>query len=321
MVDRISAVAQFAQDDVSKDRASVDSESRSHFKGLDGQNIRDEAMSLLAELQELDLLGHVAELEIMGLTVIPPEKVGLLHRIDAIREALLDVAEARRGVRPDWEGKYAESESPSPFGQLESYLGLERPIFQDVMMNRVMLAMATQQLGRNCTLSACQAMLKAKGGPELDLHVDELIAPAPYAAHNDSINATLLLTDYTETNGALTYVPGSHKYMRRPVGKEGWDQRVKVLAPKGSLAIWPRHTWHGADVGTAPGMRLTLFYVFSRPHMRTLEDYRSEVSAADLERNPPRFAKLMGRHISYGWKQEGPVLDGSETLIGSTPYN
>jgi hypothetical protein len=55
--------------------------------------------------------------------------------------------------------------------------------------------------------------------------------------------------------------------------------------------------------------------------MRTLEDYRSEVTQADLDRNPPRFAKLMGRHISYGWKKEGPVLDGSETLIGSTAYN
>jgi hypothetical protein len=25
-----------------------------------------------------------------------------------------------------------------------------------------------------------------------------------------------------------------------------------------------------------------------------------------LDRNPPRFAKLMGQHIAYGWDQNGP---------------
>ena len=316
---RVSPIAKFAADELARDMASGVTANRSHFKG-EGQTTADQATELLGELKRLDLLEHVAELDIMGLTVIPPEKTGLLSQVDALREALLDVCEKRRGVRPDWQGLGAEGESPSPFGQLESYLGLEHQVFQDFMMNPVILAMATQQLGSNCTLSACQAMLKARGGPELDLHCDELIAPSPYAVHNDSINVTLLLTDYTEDNGALAYVPGSHKYMRRPVGPEGRDQRVKVLAPKGSIVIWPRHTWHGAYVGTAPGMRLTLFLVFSRPHMRTLEDYRSEVTDADLARNPPRFAKLMGRHISYGWKHDGPVLDGSETLIGATPY-
>jgi ectoine hydroxylase-related dioxygenase (phytanoyl-CoA dioxygenase family) len=189
------------------------------------------------------------------------------------------------------------------------------------MLNRTILAIATEQVGRNAALSSFQAILKPRGGKPLDLHVDELIAPAPYSVHTGSINVTIPLTDYTIEAGPTSYVPGSHKFMRAPVGKEGWEQRVPVTARKGSLIIWPNMTWHGNYTGTAPGLRMALVLVFARPHMRTLEDYRDDVTEEMLRRNPPRFAKLMGRHISYGWKAEGPVLDGSETLIGATAYS
>jgi len=321
MKQRKSALAEFAPEEAQRaaPRAGADEPGASHFQGLNGHDISQEAASVWAELRSLELLDHVAELEVLGLTVIPPEKVGL--PVATVRDKLLEVCERRYGGRPDYTGESTPQEANNPFGRLVSFLALEDPLFQEVLLNRTVLALATQQLGRNCVLSAFQALLKARGGQALDLHVDELIAPAPYAVHNDSINVTIPLTDYTRDNGPLAYVPGSHKYMRRPVGREGWEQRVKVLAPAGSAIIWPRHTWHGAFAGTAPGLRLNLTLVYARPHLRTLEDYRNKLTQADLERNPPRFAKLMGRHISYGWQQEGPVLDGSETLIGSTAYN
>ena len=43
-----------------------------------------------------------------------------------------------------------------------------------------------------------------------------------------------------------------------------------------------------------------------RMYMRPQEPYRENVTPKILERNPPRFAKLMGQHLAYGWKEEGP---------------
>jgi len=288
-----------------------------HFQGSNEQPIVRQAQDVFGALRDLDLLPHVAELDVLGLAVIPPEKVGI--DVIAAREAVLDVAERRHGERPDWQGNQDRT-SPTPFGAIMFCIGLEHPAFVPVMLNRTIEAIATQQLGANHVLSAFQGVTKPKGGQELDLHLDELYAPSPYAVHNDAINVTIPLTDYTMDNGPLAYVPGSHKLMRRPVGREGYDQRVPVTAKAGSLIIWPRHTWHGAYVGTAPGMRVNIISVFSRPHMRTLEDFGGQVTEDALEAHGPRFRQLMGKNLSYGWRGEGPVLDGSETLIGATPF-
>ncbi len=43
-----------------------------------------------------------------------------------------------------------------------------------------------------------------------------------------------------------------------------------------------------------------------RQYMLPQEPYRDTVTPEILARNPPRFAKLMGRHVAYGWKEEGP---------------
>ena len=318
--ERVSPMASLASEEVARIAEMADDE-RNHFQGLNGAAIKDEAVNVMNELRALDLTENVAELHVMGLTVVPPEKVGFGDLIDAAREKLLDVVEGRSGVRPDWLGNTTHKSPETPFGTLISHIGLEDPIFEKIMLNRSVLAIVDEQVGRNAALSSFQSIIKPKGGKPLDLHVDELIAPAPYSVHTGSINVTIPLTDYTMEAGPTSYVPGSQKFLRAPVGKEGWDQRVPVTARKGSLIVWPSSTWHGNYTGTAPGLRMALVLVYARPHMRTLENYRDDVTPEMLQRNPPRFAKLMGRHISYGWKKEGPVLDGSETLIGATAFS
>ena len=45
---------------------------------------------------------------------------------------------------------------------------------------------------------------------------------------------------------------------------------------------------------------------FCRAYLRPQELYRENVSKEILDRNPPRFATLMGLHDAWGWKEEGP---------------
>jgi hypothetical protein len=41
-------------------------------------------------------------------------------------------------------------------------------------------------------------------------------------------------------------------------------------------------------------------------YMRPQEPYREDVTQEILDRNPPRFARLMGEHLDFGWREEGP---------------
>lgn len=299
--------------------ADVD-EASQHFQGLDNQNIAADALGLYDHLASLDLVENVSELAIKGLTVIPPEKIGPTDLVERVRGALLDTVERRSGTRLNW--REGEHEKPdNPFGKLVSYLLLEDPVFLELLMKPAILAMPTWKLGMNCCISSFQSIIKGAGGPELNLHADELMVPMPYSAHPGGFNVTYIMTDYTRENGCLAYVPGSHLLHRQPVGFEGRDCRMPVEAPAGSVICWDGNLWHGAYPRRTPGLRMSLSIFFSRPHMRPQEEYRDEVSQEMLDRHPERLRTILGKNLSFGtWKEEGPVLDGSETLIGSTPF-
>jgi hypothetical protein len=58
-----------------------------------------------------------------------------------------------------------------------------------------------------------------------------------------------------------------------------------------------------------PGLRLTLITSYFRSYLRTQELYRERVTEEMLDRNPPRFATLMGQHVTFGWDERGPQYD------------
>ena len=78
--------------------------------------------------------------------------------------------------------------------------------------------------------------------------------PLPWGHTALTANATWCLTDYTEEDGALAYVPGSHKSNAHP------DRRLEISCagrlPKGSVIVWPGSTWHGAYPKKTLGLRL-----------------------------------------------------------------
>jgi hypothetical protein len=257
------------------------------------------------EIQRLGLEPYVAELDVLGYTIVPPEVAGADLGC-RLRSALLDVAERRTGVRPnvDFDPRY--DAPPVPFGRNFSYLLFEDDAFQEAILNPVVTALVTHLLGENAILSNCLAFIKGPGNDDLALHCDNVYIPAPFPMHAQVCNATWLLTDYSKADGALCFVPGSHQYGRHPARGEALADRVAIEAPAGSLAFWHGNTWHGAFARTNPGVRMNLINAFMRMHMRPQEPYGENVTQAQIDRHPPRFARLLGKHVGYGWKQEGP---------------
>jgi len=271
--------------------------------------VTDTVQRIWDEIERLDLVRNIAEIEAFGYTIVPPEKVAPPEIIAELRERVLDVAQRRTGERPDLEVDAASvtREYKDPFGLPLPYLTFDDPAFEAAVVNPAALAIVTYLLGESCRLSDMAALIKGPGGSDLSLHSDNLRIPDPFPPLAQICNVTWCLTDYSKENGSIAFVPGSHRYYRRPLDNEGLDQRVAVDAPAGSLIIFGGHTWHGAFARTAPGLRVALIGYYCRAHLLTQGDYsKGAIPAASLERNSARFARLMGEHITYGYRQEGP---------------
>ena len=261
------------------------------------------------EIRALDLESHIAELEVKGYTLIGPEIAcpnGLAGRL---LEASLDVAERRNGVRPNllaqarqapdhaemFEGALGAEEGDSPIGDLMQFVVLEGRVFEEALMNPVVLAMASYLCGYSSTLLTMACVVKGPNRTPLPLHADSL-GTSPLQALATECNMTYALTDYSRENGATVFVPGSHKWCRQPLGEErnvlDNPRAVPVDCPAGSLICWHGNTWHGALNRTAPGVRVSVIVDFVRKHIRPQENLHGKVPRKVLDRNPPRFAVL-----------------------------
>lgn len=269
------------------------------------------ALEMWDEIERLDLVRNVAELEIKGYTVIPPEKAAPAGFADKVLEAVLKVTEKRTGIKltPDMTSDDTNPLLKHGFGLPLVYTLFEDPIFQEALLNPISLALTTYLLGKNALLSDCSILLKGPGGEDLALHADAFRVPDPLPHLPLIGNVTWALTDYTRENGALAVVPGSHRMLRRPLENEGLSERVAVEAKAGSLIVFGGQLWHGAFARTAPGFRATLVMYMCRPHLVTQGEYGKYVPKDVLAKHPPRFATLLGQRVNYGWREAGPQQD------------
>lgn len=280
--------------------------------------VDEQLASVVAEIRELGLENELAELESLGLTVVPPDKAAGPAFVGRMRDAVLRVAARRTGIEPDLETGSSHANIDATAGQRGEIwlwrLLFEDPVFEEALTNRVMLALITSLLGYSAKLSNSSAIIKgpvALDGPAqaLNLHSDNRGIPAPFPTYAQVANATWALSDYSLENGSVGYVPASHLLCRQPTPGEALDAVVPVEAPAGSLIVWHGNTWHGPYPRTAPGLRISLLFYFCREYLTTQERYRNEVPREILDRNPPRFAALMGLMDPYGWGPEGPQMD------------
>ena len=267
------------------------------------------------EIARLELERHVYELELFGLTVVGPERTGAAGLADRAFERVCDLIEQRTGRRPDAEtgATHTDVFVPSLYN-----FAHESPIFEEMIMHPISLALVTYLLGRRCVFAGSTVFMKgpatgqpdmqlgAKGeGLQLGLHADNNTHPEPFTPYATLCNATWLLCDYTKEGGALSFVPGSHKACRNPGNGEAVKRAVPVEAAKGSLVVWHGNTWHGSYPRLVPGLRTSIAFEFIRSYMARHEDIDAHVTPEMLDRNDERFAVLMGRDLLQ-WGEEGP---------------
>ncbi|MGC4251561.1 MAG: phytanoyl-CoA dioxygenase family protein [Sphingobium sp.] len=258
--------------------------------------VADAAQAKWAEIQKLGLAENIAELAILGYTVVPPEKLAPKGFSEKLLEAVVS-AGRRQGHDIDLRSDGVKAQFGVDLGDLL----FEDEIFIEAALNPAVQALTTYLLGGHPVLGLYSALIKGRSYEEdLPLHVDEGRAPPPLAYQSQVCNATWILTDYSRSDGSVCFVPGSHHYLRPPLPGEGEDDRVPVNAPAGSLVFWTGRTWHGAFARSRPGLRVNLFMLFFRPHLRPMNHYREHISPEMLKKYPG-LARVLGMEIGDGW--------------------
>lgn len=266
-----------------------------------------ELNAIYREIRDLGLETNLAELEAFGFTIIE----GALDAdlTTALRDRIIAITSERGGQPLD-----IDHETDFRGLQYVPYLLYKDPIFRRAVMNPKPLALVTYLLGRSCQLSSLGSHVK---GPSDDgglaLHSDQANGvPQPFPPQSQVANCNYALTDYTEDDGALAMVPGSHRHLRQPTAHErnlAGPQRnrhaIPVEVPAGSAVVWHGATWHGSFPRKNPGLRVNLSCYFCRPHLLPQERYREHVPAGFLGDGDDRLATLLGARQAWGWTDEG----------------
>ena len=265
---------------------------------------------MLRDIEKHGLHREVAELQTQGYTVLEPGRAAPVEFCERLRDTIIECQKTDRSSPPPAGG----------FGDILFHLLPQHRIFEETILQPVPLTLATYLVGYRCKLSQSTAIIKTKEAGPLAMHADHSAKlPTPWPTVARYANVNWILSDYTLENGPTCVWPGSH--LRCEPVPEAYRMAhdhpdVKPLeVPFGSVVVWHGNLWHGALPRTAEGTRYNLVLPFVRYYVQAQELYWASVTEEMLERNPARFATLMGLNSVWPWIEGNP----NEELLRSGP--
>ena len=206
-----------------------------------------------------------------------------------------------------------ETEGPAR-GYAASILLGRHPIFEKVILNPKLLALAEVMCGKGALLSQLIASIRPQGAQEIGLHADQNWFPAPFPVHNQLFTVCWALDDFTKEGGSTKVIPGSHKRRRHPLPDEIVEQKgaVPIECSAGSLAMWDGSVWHSNYPRKAEGSRVVIHITFCRLALRPVENY-DHLDEDWLKNKPSELSTLLGRDDFLGHKDFKKGGAGGET--------
>ena len=261
------------------------------------------------ELIDLGLQSYAEELAERGLTVVPPAVHGVTaEQIDHLTDCILARAEEMTGSKfTVEEGPLGTLEYDIPKDSAFAMLTKAKQFlvhriahidrgFRDLAVNPVQTVLIRHMMGDGVRFSSFNCFVKWPGefgmGPNLGLHQDQGGVPVQ-STQALNANATWNLTKYTQADGCLAFVPGSHLAEQPNISA---DAAVPVEAPRGSLIVFHGATVHGAYPKQTPGLRLTPVIYFRHQSICAQEEIKNGFphDLAEDCADPELFAKLAG---------------------------
>jgi Phytanoyl-CoA dioxygenase (PhyH) len=122
-------------------------------------------------------------------------------------------------------------------------------------------------LGETCIIwvytSSCIA--PGKGNYASRIHVDR---PFFIRDFQEGVGSLILLSDFTEENGATWILPGSHRSPDEPDPDYFFSNAVRIIAKKGSVFYFNLRLWHAGGINQTDAWRDALGIGMIRPYIK-----------------------------------------------------
>lgn len=185
-------------------------------------------------------------------------------------------------------------------------------VFLRVIVEPVMLILVEHVLGTAYKLSSLNARTALPGCEAQPLHADMGGVPDEHGSW--VCNIIWMLDAYTETNGAIRLVPGSHRWRKLPQ-EEMTDLRAKhpaeimLTAAAGSVVVMNAHTWHGGLANTGSERRTSLHAFYCRRD-KPQQQYQKRMLRPDVQL---RLSKEL-RHLLALDDPQNDVLSSGDVV-------
>jgi ectoine hydroxylase-related dioxygenase (phytanoyl-CoA dioxygenase family) len=217
-----------------------------------------------------DLAQAVQDIRDYGLAIVPGVLSGdVLNRT---REALYRAAESDR--RRSREQKFGLDYAHDDTNQRVWNVLSRDPLFEDLAFHPLAVDFVKAVLGWPALLGNISANITGPGGGEMVMHADQIFVPEPWSAEPQGMNVAWCLDDFTETNGATLFAPGSHKLNRAPGPGDAQVEMVPMLAEAGSIVVFESRVWHKTGFNrTRDERRAGVFAWYTKPIYRAQENW------------------------------------------------
>lgn len=171
------------------------------------------------------------------------------------------------------------------------------PVFREVIAHPAVLPLVEHVLGGSVKLSSLNARsVNAHSDKPQPLHCDMGAVADERGAW--VCNTVWMLDDFTERNGSLRIVPGSHRFKRLPQEvladplADHPEQQV-ITGAAGAVIVMNAHLWHGGMGNRTPSPR-TAVHAFYCRRDKPQQQYQKQLLDAQLQASlPPALRELL----------------------------
>ncbi len=203
-------------------------------------------------------------------------------------------------------------------GQHEEQVNLQRrvwnllnkgQVFVDMVQHEPVMDIVGALLGDEFILGSIAANVILAGGPGQEPHVDypywDLYKRGSFPRNLNAgfalnCQATILLDEFTEENGATAFAPGTQRECRYPDEQDGFYERCeRMLGQPGDVVIFNGLVWHCAMPNRSAASRSAILIQYLPKFVKPMEDQLRGVSPAVREAATPRLEQLLGLNYPY----------------------
>lgn len=170
-------------------------------------------------------------------------------------------------------------------------------VFQEAIQSSGILELAASVLGPEFKLSSLNARsANARSESVQPFHVD--MGLLPDAKGFAVCNCVWMLDDFTEENGALRAIPGSHRWGRKPQDAlrdpyAPHPEEELITGPAGTVVVMNAHLWHGGTANRTPRERRALHSFFCRRDIPQQQYQKRLLRSETQEKLNPKLRWLL----------------------------